>query len=305
MLSAQFVKSIVVSIVCVCFIFFYAGCDVTGTQKKADLVIYSYDRPLQLYALLESVCKYMTGLGNIEVIYRTSQESYAQAYELVKKDFNQVIFVKQGDHSYQDFKPLTLQAAFSSLHDYIIFAVDDIIVKDFINVTVDIDLLESTKAYGFYYRLGKNISYCYTVQRAQAVPPLRMISSGVYAWKFCEAEHDWGYPNTVDMTLYKKEDIKPFFEKALYEAPNPLESRWSGYAYQVSNRIGLCYEQSKIVNVPLNRVQKFFNNIHMGVDIQYLLHEFNEGNKIDINPFFRVANCSPHQEYTMTFVPRS
>ncbi len=272
--------------------------------KKADLVIFSFNRPLQLYALLESVQRYVTGLGNIHVIYRAIEESCCHAYDAVKKDFKQVVFVQQGSNPYQDFKPLTLQAVFSSQNEHIMFAVDDIIVKDFINVTSDIALLEETQAYGFYYRLGKNLSYCYTMQREQAVPPLQEVVNGVYAWKFGQGQHDWGYPNTVDMTLYRKEDIKNFFETAVYEAPNLLEGRWCVYAHQVSNRWGLCHELSKIVNLPLNRVQNFYNNVHMGVDPQYLLDEFIAGKKIDINPLFRILNKSAHQEYALTFLPR-
>lgn len=279
--------------------------DITNERaQKADLVIYSFDRPLQLYALLESVQKYMTGLGDIQVIYRATQEAYARAYDEVKKDFEQVIFLSQGDNPHQDFKPLTLQAAFASPHEYIIFAVDDIIVKDFIDVSSDIALLQETQAYGFYYRLGKNLSHCYMLHCDQAVPPLQTVADGAYSWKFCEAEYDWGYPNTVDMTLYKKEDIKNFFETVKYEAPNPLESRWACYAHLVVNRLGLCHECSKIVNLPLNCVQTFYNNGHMGVDPQYLLNEFNMVNKIDISPLFRIANISAHQEYALTFLPR-
>lgn len=284
--------------------FFNTYCADNDLEKKADLVIYSFDRPLQLYALLESVQKYMTGLGDIRVIYRTTQESYTLAYDEVKKDFEQVIFMQQGDKPYEDFQPLTLQAAFSSPHAYIIFAVDDIVVKDFIDVARDIQLLEYTQAYGFYYRLGRNLTYCYAMQREQAHPPLQAVADGVYAWQFCHAECDWGYPNTVDMTLYRKEEIRNFFERVPYEAPNPLEGKWSWYAPQVINRFGLCYDQSKIINLPLNRVQNFFNNVHMGGDTQILLNEFNEGKKIDINVLFRIANKSAHQEYTLTFLPR-
>lgn len=285
--------------------FFNTYCATYDTAvKKADLVIYSCDRPLQLYALLESVYKYVTGLGEVYVIYRTTQESYAQAYDEIKKDFKEVIFVHQGDKPYEDFQPLTLKAAFGSPHAYIIFAVDDIIVKDFIDLTADIQLLEDNQAYGFYYRLGRNLSYCYALQRDQAQPPFQEVANGVYAWKFCQGECDWGYPNTVDMTLYRKSEIRNFFEAIPYEAPNPLEGKWSWYAPQVINRVGLCHEQSKIVNLPLNRVQNFFDNIHMGGDPQLLLITFNEGKKIDIDPFFNIANKSAHQEYALTFMSR-
>jgi len=300
----MFRRFLCILVLVVGYSFLNTDCTANNLENKADFVIYSFNRPLQLYALLESVDKYMTGLGEICVIYRATQESYALAYDEVKKDFGQVIFMQQGDKPYEDFQPLTLQAVFSSPHVYIIFAVDDIVVKDFIDIASDITLLEKTQAYGFYYRLGKNLSYCYTMQRAQAIPPLQVVADGVFAWQFCQAECDWGYPNTVDMTLYRKADIRNFFETVPYEAPNPLEGRWSGYAYQVSNRIGLCYEQSKIINLPLNCVQNFCNNAHMGGDTQVLLNEFNEGKKIDINILFRIPNISAHQEYVLTYLPR-
>ena len=49
------------------FIVFFLVFIVTGlcAEKKADLVIYSFDRPTQLFALLESVDFYVTGLGDV------------------------------------------------------------------------------------------------------------------------------------------------------------------------------------------------------------------------------------------------
>jgi len=38
-------------------------------SEKVDLVIFSFDRPLQLYALLESCEEYMKGLGDVHVTH--------------------------------------------------------------------------------------------------------------------------------------------------------------------------------------------------------------------------------------------
>ena len=114
----------------------------------ADLVVYSFDRPMQLFALLESIDFYVTGLGEITVIYRSSDDQFSMAYEEVENCFPGVVFVKQGSNPHADFKVLTLRAAFESPHDYILFAVDDIIVKDFIDVERDVQNLELYDAYG-------------------------------------------------------------------------------------------------------------------------------------------------------------
>ena len=63
--------------------------DKSYEQKKsdADFVIFSYNRPLQLYAFLESIEKYVAGIGSIQVIYRVSDDSYEEGYKVVKKEF--------------------------------------------------------------------------------------------------------------------------------------------------------------------------------------------------------------------------
>lgn len=66
------------------------------TDDKTDLIIFSYDRPMQLYALLESVEQYVTGAENICVVYRASDERFEQSYQSVKEDFDKVVFCGRG-----------------------------------------------------------------------------------------------------------------------------------------------------------------------------------------------------------------
>jgi len=275
--------------------------------KKADLVAFSYDRPIQLYALLESLECYATGLEEIHVIYRSTNQKYENAYQKVMQNFPFVIFHKQGKNPRQDFKPLTLSATFDSPSEYILFAVDDIIVKDFIDVEKSIKLLEETNAYGFYFRLGQNLDFCYALNKPQAKPQFIHIDDDVYAWHIKTGQHDWGYPHTVDMTLYRKNDIEHNFKTMNYYAPNPLEGNWSSRSHKVrsQNKIGLCYDTTKIVNLPLNRVQKIYKNRYMNsLNPQELLDYFNQGLKIDIIPLFKIKNKSAHMNYIPEFISR-
>ena len=61
-------------------------------KPQTDLIVYSYDRPMQLYALLESIEKYITGLSDIFVILRTSSSDFEHAYGIVEKTFSKVIY---------------------------------------------------------------------------------------------------------------------------------------------------------------------------------------------------------------------
>lgn len=274
--------------------------------EVADLVVFSYNRPLQLYAFLESVENLVQGVGEITVIYRASQKGYYDyGYELVAQDFPRVKFVVQGGNPKGDFKPLTLQAVFGSPSKYVMFAVDDIVVKDKVNLAECIQFLEDAGAYGFYLRLGMNLNYCYTMGKAQPVPELKAVADGVYLWRFNKAELDWAYPNTVDMTVFRKKDISNNLHTLDYTSPNTLEGAWAGKAKSVIDRKGLCFAQSKVVNLPLNRVQTDWHNLSMEISPEDLQIKFLQGFKFDIAPLFKIQNRSAHMDYKPTFVLRA
>lgn len=274
--------------------------------QKVDMVIFSFDRPLQLYALLESVNTYVTGLETISVIYRASSDEFAYAYDCIHTDFPQVSFVKQGTHPREDFKPLTLHAIENVSSEYIVFAVDDNIIKDYVDLEACVELLKQTNAYGFYLRLGFNINHCYTQNHSQPIPPHQLVNNDVYAWSFKDGSYDWGYPNTVDLTLFKKEDILPTIRTLSFYSPNVFECVWSQKANAIMHRIGLFYAESKIVNLPLNMVQEDWHNRNQQELLPaQQLELFFADKKIDIKPLYKIANQSPHMEYCPTLVDRN
>lgn len=277
---------------------------VTAHAHVADMVIFSFDRPLQLYALLESVEKYMQGLGEVVVIYRASDDQYKAAYAEVGNNFPSVRLVTQGQNPRGDFKPLTLDAVFNTPSRYIIFAVDDIVMTDDADLSKCIELLERTGAYGFYLRMGENLNYCYSCNQPQRVPDITPVEGDVLSWTFSQGELDWGYPNTVDMTVFRKKDIEPLFRNLDYKAPNTLEGNWSCHAGSTMHRQGLCFKNSKMVNLPLNRVQNEWVNRSMDITPLELLKRFEQGFKLDIAPLFQIRNRSAHMEYEPTFIAR-
>ncbi len=271
----------------------------------ADMVVFSYNRPIQLYAFLESAENLMTGAGEVHVIYRADTQELSAGYDVVAQDFDYVIFHKQGSDPRGDFKPLTMRATFESPSEYIIFAVDDIIVKDFCNLSDCIDQLEQHHAYGFYLRMGRNLTWCYSWNQKQNLPAMKEVAPGLFAWKFSEGTHDWNYPHSVDMTLLRKRDIRSNFDRLSFTNPNTLEGYWANLAGPIMSRLGLCYDKTKIVNVPLNRVQSTWANRNMELYTpEELLAFFNEGKKIDIEPLFQWDNPGAHSEYEPTFIAR-
>jgi glycosyltransferase involved in cell wall biosynthesis len=271
---------------------------------KADLVVFSFDRPLQLEALLRSTKEFITGLDKKTVIYRTTNEAYERGYEQLKHEFPDVIFVRQSrTHPHDDFKPLTTTIVFDSPSQHILFAVDDIIVKDYVDISECILALEKTHAYGFYLRLGTHVNECYMTRTHQGVPPLLPVAEGIYAWQFGTGAYDWRYPNTVDMTLYRKEDIKGVFAAMCFRTPNSLEGTWASGHCPALRRVGLTYEQSKMINIPLNQVQTdFLGNRNMAcITPAQLLEKFNQGLRMDFRSLIGMKNRSAHMEWIPQF----
>lgn len=279
-------------------------------EKKADLIIFSYKRPLQLYALLESVEKYVSGLHHITVLYRADNEDYEQSYCSIKSDFEDVDFIRQSTtHPQGDFKLLLFQILCTSNSDYIVFATDDDLIKDYVSIVNCIETLHEAHADGFHLRLGKNVTYCYTVNKNQQIPPLSNIKNDIYLWHFdpktFETGYDWVYPNTVDMTLYSKQKIVQDLSRIDFNNPTSLEGMWFFIGLNGPPQVGLCFEQSKVVNIPHNKVQNvaLINRSMEGNPDQ--LHElFKAGFKIDIKPFHLWCNKSAHSESEFNFVHR-
>ncbi|MDX8430980.1 MAG: hypothetical protein SNF33_04155 [Candidatus Algichlamydia australiensis] len=278
----------------------------TICAQKADLIIFSYDRPLQAYALLESAEQHVTGIEKVVVLFRASNPEYEQGYEEVAKQFPDTKFIQQS-HRYakEDFKPLLMKALSRECRSpYLFFAVDDIVIKDQIDLPLCISYLEKYKAEGFHLRMGKNLDYCYTEQSKQPLPPLTEVEEGVLRWRFSQGKHDWRYPHTVDCCVFRKKQILKDFSSMRFSNPNTLEAKWATRCD--FSRFGLCFETSKIVNLPLNLVNETYKNVHLNsFTPKDLLKIFNDGKKMDIMQLYQIENRSAHIDYEPSFTERT
>ncbi len=273
-----------------------------GFQQTADFVIFSYDRPLQLYALLESIKKYCIGIGQITVIYRSSGEEYEAGYQQVYADFPNISMVRQSSAPHKDFQPNVIGALKSGDAEYFIFAVDDIVITDTVDIRQGISALQQTGAYGFFYRLGKEINYDYMLDMPIQQPVFMQVAEDVYAWVFKQQQGYWGYPTSTDVVLYKKEIVLRQFEKISFSNPNQLEGEWLKVASP--QRLGLCHETSRMVNIPLNLVHNSSNRNMQSISPKDLLEAFKDNLKMDIQPLDRYQHSSAHVDYVPTFIAK-
>ncbi len=285
-------------------LFFALSAEANQTIEQADLIVFSYDRPLQLTALLESVALHVTGIKDIFIEYRSSNEAYEEAYQHVKKEFSKAIFVRQDNSTAAtNFKSILCDIVeHQSTQKYIVFATDDIVICNAINISDCINRLRTTNALGFYLRLGKNITHHY-IQNNKKVPQphFERAENGVLKWSFKNSKNPWGYHHTVDMTVYRKLHVLHAIQSMSYKAPNSFEGGWSKLPPQ--KPFGLCYEHSKIVNFPLNLVQDECNNKHMNaLSTDVLLKSFKAGMRMNVVALIGHKNNSVHDDFLPLFI---
>lgn len=263
-----------------------------------DLVIFSRNRPLQLTATLESIEKHITGFKTITVFCHTSDNNFLTAYDHVQRDFPYVTFVMQVRENRQaHFKRQLLEIVEKLQAPYIMFAVDDIVVTDKVDLQQCCMLLRATNAYSCHLRVGKDITH--TSRHLPApVPPLQQVKGGMCTWFLHEGggfDTYWGWPYSVDMTIFPRDMVVSYVKRGQYVSPNTFEGYWNWYTPALPyGTKGLCYPTSRMVNIDLNLVQEGWTPGTDRYSAEELLSKYNEGIRIDVGALFQVPHDACH-----------
>lgn len=223
---------------------------ISNERQEADVVLFSSNQPMQLYAALESVQRNITGYGRIIAIYWADPSS-VYGYEQIKSAFPQFTFLPQG----KEFKRSIYKTLFDSSADYLLLSSDENLVKEPLDLRFCTEMLAKTRADGFYLHLNRP---------DQAMP----LSDGIFAFNPLDQNH----PISLDMGLYRKKELKSFFTSVRYEDFKDILAKWKTFS---KNSICLSFAQSKTIPMPTLISQ------------EELLSKFNQGLKIDLEPIYR------------------
>lgn len=249
-------------------------------------IVFSKDRALQLEAFLRSYRDHVSPLGEVLVVTKFSSLRHGQAYLEV---FNRLPFATCVVQS-APFKATLLSLLPTTGH--VIFFVDDqVFIRPWHPITVS----------GLSLRLAPHLRYCYPMRCAQPTP--RPTSGGdLFQWAWTTGQGDWGYPLSLDGHIFRSKDIRPLIEQCAFDSPNTLEAALQVYAPRFTR--GVCYPQSKVVNIPWTRVQTDYNNRFGGLSAQALLGHWEAGWRIDLSRIYGVVNESCHQEFPLRLESR-
>jgi hypothetical protein len=109
-----------------------------------------------------------------------------------------------------------------------------------------------------------------------------------------------GYPMSLDGHFFRTSDILPLTRAIQFKNPNSYESILAGYPLNRPKMI--CFEDSIIINNPINKVQDFNNNHHGNISADFLNDKFLEGKIVDLEDFKGIKNTAVHQEIDVNFI---
>lgn len=262
----------------------------TPAVPAVDSIIFSKDRPLQLYAFLESYEQKVREKGNLYILYKASDEKYAKAYTELKNIFHTPSFIFIAE---EDFKQQLSDICSASQAKVLAFYVDDMVFTENISYA---DILQ----YNLFQYIpclsrGKDFTYSQVLDKKLVLPGFEEAGHGFFSfrWDYTTEFNDWTYPLGVSAYFYYRSEIIAMLQSIDYKAPNSLETAMQVFKPYFSCRKGLCMEKIACCCIPVNIVQtECYNPVTGYYTAEQLLEKWNEGLKIDISRFYgQGARC--------------
>ena len=298
-------------------------------------LVFSKDRAMQLDAVLASFFIHVKDAREIRmtVLYKTSTAKHQAQYELLAKEYaGRVDFVPEIDFRRQviDLLISTLSSVklqswyrfgqkigfalprgnFQSgdlSEGHVLFLVDDNIFVRSVDIKKMTGALDANpEALGFSLRLGRNTTYCYSMNTPQALPDFDLLLEGILKFNWTTSEGDFAYPLEVSSSIYSVKVMLDLLRGLKFNNPNTLEAQISKRRSRYKRRRPalLCNESSSAFCIPINRVQNTYPNRtgqNEELSSQRLAEMFAQGFRIDIEAFSGFVPNACHQEVGLKF----
>ncbi len=266
-------------------------------------IIFSKDRALQLHSLLCSFREMVKTPVKLYVLYASSSKNHSNAY-------NQLFgvhqpYLKQVIRQI-NFRDQVLELLRGIDTSRLFFLVDDIVITREISLDCFAEL--SSHAFVPSLRMAPHLQYCYTMGQEQPVPANVkgiILNEDLFCWRWSEGRFDWNYPLSLDGHIFDTIEIKTIIENCSFKAPNSLENSLQKFKSIFLHRLGVCWNEARIINIPLNKVQFEIENICGNIHQDQLLDTWEKGFAIDHKKLLNFKNRSAHQEIAVTLISRT
>lgn len=267
-------------------------------------IIFSKDRALQLYTLLYTYFDKVANPVPVYVVYGASDDGHARAYCEVADAFGGRS-VHVGFYEERGRFRETLMSVLEKLRcKSVMFLVDDIVFIRNVDLAIAAELNPSVSVLSL--RHSPNLQRSYTASVRQSPPSFRAsaLSRDIVEFNWFERGNEWSDPWSVDGQILSTAEVKVITRISSFKAPNSYENCLKSFNDIVVRRKGLCFRESVILNLPINRVQTEIANISGGVSPGFLLEQWNRGLMLDTSMFDKHVPTAPHEEHAIRFRER-
>jgi glycosyltransferase involved in cell wall biosynthesis len=273
-------------------------------DQETLVLIFSKDRPLQLDATLRSFMIHCLDFDrqSVRILVRASNERYGEAYHSLEKEYSSysnIALIAETEFR-QQVVHLLRHAS------YVLWLVDDnLFVRDFSLHFCREMLAKEPDALGYSLRLGKNTTYCYSLDLPQPPPEFTELPGAACLFDWTCAAHDFGYPLEISSSLYRTGELLPLLEALFFRNPNSLEAEMAGRTscFTATFPKLLCSELSVAFCNPINKVQNISGQNRSGdtpeLATESLLESYLKGKRVDVAAYAGFIPNACHQEVTL------
>lgn len=267
-------------------------------------IVVSKDRALQLYSLLRTYRDLVSNPVALTVIYSTSTVAHSEAYEEVKHLFSEVNpkidFVREIDNFSATINHVLRKIKTRN----IFFLVDDIVFIRHVDLAFATEL--DTSRYVLSLRHSPALTRSYTANVTQLPPKFSEFPDApeLLQFRWFEEGNEWSDPWSLDGQVLSTAEVRVMTRVSDFVAPNTYEAALKTFNNLCVERRGLCYPESKILNLPINRVQNEIDNLSGDISPEFLLSQWNKGMMLDTEELRSHIPKSPHEEHAVSFIKR-
>ena len=222
-------------------------------EKKPDIIMMTKNRPLQLLAFLESLSKTVKSVNTIWIVQQTTEDVFRDAYKKVvlcmSKHFHLEV-LEQGDSI---LGPIVLKALEKSTAEYAMFAVDEIVWTNTVDLAEVTCLLENSGSpfTSFQLRLGENLKISLSQEQKSHQFVTVESNARVLMYYPLHLSYDYAYLMHVDAMVVKRQVMIDDLGRNLprLQTPGMIETSWlNAVLYQRCRQWHFMYKQSSFVN---------------------------------------------------------
>ncbi len=259
-----------------------------------NIIIFSKNRASQLDLLLRSMKKYFKEYDNFKkyVLYTYTDKKFMDGYDITFTKHPEINYVKE-----KSFKN-DLLFLINKDDELSVFFVDDNVFKEPFSINdKEFKIFKNSKDIAcLSLRLHPNLTYCYPARVFMKKPT--MVKGNIFDWR--RKDGDFGYPMSLDGHIFFTSDIISRFEQINYNNPNTLEGILSNIP--IPKPLMIMYDKSRIMNLPLNKVQNVNNNVFGHISADFINEQFLQGKRISMENIDGFENTSCHQEIDIKFI---